>query len=351
MEFTNNGDSDAIKVRRASFDIGSGSIKMQCSDCVITTNHNVKIMNILSGKEIPVSFGADYMRNGYLSDEIQEKGVEIISYYINIAKDLNVQEFSGIATEVFRKANNGILFLKKVEHMGIPVVLLTQEMEAEVGYGSVMAMGGDDIMKDLIKNNKINVDRGCVWDSGGASFQITTYDHTKNPPKLLTFMGCYGTSITTALLVKQIQKRELVKNISSNPVTKDHSMIVIQSIKSSLDSPVPAWLLNRDVVFSASGRNSIFKLCCDILTISRNSDVPIISFTLSDAEEALDNCLERSDEELYKYVDFEHSDGPGGIVPKLCLLVAVLQYAGIKTVYTVTCIGSCAGVMRDARRW
>lgn len=151
-------------VCRAAFDIGSGSTKLQCSNCevfldatgsVIKTN----ILDELYGIEIPVQFGADFKcsSDGKLSEDIQLKGISIFSDLLSKARALGAVEFHAIATEVFRKAANGSTYLDKLRALGVPVTILTQEMEAELGFGSVQAVLMLSALPPAL----------CVWDSGG----------------------------------------------------------------------------------------------------------------------------------------------------------------------------------------
>lgn len=152
-------------IRRAAFDIGSGSTKLQCSDCEVINDTRTgatirtNIIKDLHGIEIPVQFGADLKcsTDGNLSESIQSLGISIFQELKAKAESLGAVEFHAIATEVFRRAANGQEYLDKIRACGVPVSILTQEMEAEVGFGSVQAV--------LMQNASPSAD--CVWDSGG----------------------------------------------------------------------------------------------------------------------------------------------------------------------------------------
>ena len=340
-------------VRRAAFDVGSGSTKMQCSDCEISADGQcLKIVNVLFGQERPVSFGADYMcsKTGDLSEDIQELGLQTLQDLKQEAVNLGATQFSAIATEVFRKANNGESYLDKARSLcRFPFVVLTQALEAEVGYESVMAMRthppGNEVDESSLSS------KGCAWDSGGASFQITSIDRSCEPQVIQSYMGALGTSVTTAILVREVQKQELTKETPVNPVSKEHCSHFLEVLTSKLIQEVPDWLRETHTVHAASGPNSMFNLCCDILTRLRSADRPLQSFTTEDVSQALEACLNRSNEVLKMFVDFPYSDGPRLIVPKLCLLLAVMRHTGVQAVHTVRCVGSCAGVMKDFRLW
>lgn len=108
--------------RRAAFDIGSGSSKMQISDVEISSSQETAvIISTLFGQERPVSFGADFIKSidGTLSDSIQEYGLTVIQNLKDEALRQGCTSFSAVATEVFRKATNGNQYLDKVRALGI----------------------------------------------------------------------------------------------------------------------------------------------------------------------------------------------------------------------------------------
>ncbi len=138
--------------------------------------------------------------------------------------------FSGVATEVFRRAKNGLLYLDKVREMGIKISLISQEMEGEIGFNSVCIVG------------KISPRDAVVWDSGGASFQITSLDEHS---KLRSYMGALGTSVSTGILLKEVRGDSKVDvRPAVNPVNEKEAVAHMKAVKERLDV-VPTWLLNK----------------------------------------------------------------------------------------------------------
>lgn len=361
-------------IRRAAFDIGSGATKVQCSDYKFPEDRiggggllgneereygMMGMMNIVYAEERPVPFGSDYLSSpdGYLSEKIQLRGLQTLTELKERAVTHGAIQFSAIATEVFRKAKNGEAYLERVRQLGIDVVIITQELEAELGH------------KTALINSECLDPNICVWDSGGSSFQISTYSDSS----LQTYMASIGSSTCASYLaeIKQILRTE---QTTPNPVTLEESNQLIEKISSLLPSEIPNWLTRNPstAVLSVCGKNSIFKVCCNVLDelskgplhmattppgLFRRDTAPelvsqtITAFTLRDAEKALETCLDSTDEVLCKFVNFQYSDGPKIIVPKLCLLVAVMRYLKIDYVSTVKCTGSCSGVITDNRFW
>lgn len=96
------------------------------------------------------------------------EGLAVLHMQLLQAKALGFEQFSAIATEVFRKAKNGEEYLEAVRSLGIHIQLLNQELEAELGFHSVVSVG------------RLDPAVCRVWDSGGASFQITAIGITQS---------------------------------------------------------------------------------------------------------------------------------------------------------------------------
>ena len=330
--------------RRGAFDIGSGATKLQVSD-VSSTGSLVKT---LFGQEIPCAFGADWLRSsdGCLSDNIQDKGVQILKDLKQIGDNLGVESYAVIATEVFRKAKNGHLFLERVRSMGICVTVISQEIEAELGYATAVA------------HNTGTSQRCIAWDSGGGSFQISTLnqsdtsfsDDKPDSKNLLMYMGSFGSGVATVTLIEDIQGRKLSDKITPNPVSVADADRLIGLLTDRMDMAVPVWLRDAPEVVAIGGPNSIFQLACNVLSImkkkrSSGNSAKVTIFTLSDVRSAIEECADRSDEYLQQFLAFPNSDPVTIVIPKLCLLFTVMKHTGIRKVRAVDCIGSCPGIL------
>lgn len=264
---------------------------------------------------------------------------------------------------MFRKAKNGMQYLQRIkEEIGIPVRILTQDMEAYVGYQSVVSF--DKSIK-------------YVWDSGASSFQISTLlpnttdsdatdsdatdsdsdsdSHSSSDEDeqvaLSTYMDAIGASVANRIFIENIRNESLRNyRVNVNPVTEIESTQLVDILRSRLPEP-PSWLTECSgaTVGAAAVNSSIFKLCCDVLSdIYGNS---VTSFTQEEACVALRSCFNRSNDDLMKYASFQYVGSVNAIVIKLSLLVAVMQHTGIQRVHTFPCVGSCPGVISDEQFW
>ena len=346
-----------VRELRGAIDIGSGSTKI----AVLLVEYEVgqkygRIIENLYGREHSVSFGGDYKRSstGELSVTIQDEGIatlkDMVSYVRN---EFKVTKFSAICTEVFRNARNGSEYLDRIRlEVSVPVTIITQLLEAELSFNSIIAV------------SELDRSKVCVWDSGGASFQITS---TTTPSiafpsgEFQTYMGPLGTHISTSILVEECRGQSMKGVKTVNPVSREEIPKLIEALKKKMESDIPDWLKGRDVVFGAAGQASMFKLCCDCLhSISeaqmdspqKSKTVRKTSFTAYEARLALDSFVALTDEEIVSRINIPApADGADLLIPKLALLCAVLDMTGIKEVKTICVVGSCAGMAIDNTMW
>lgn len=200
--------------------------------------------------------------------------------------------------------------------------ILTQEQEADVGFKTAVAL--QDQPADAV----------ICWDSGGASFQITACDPSGG---LRSYLGSYGTAVTTALLVESVQGRKYAECPSPNPVSMDDANALMSIIKSELQS-VPAWLSGSSTT-AIGGPNSMFCVASEALGIN--------VFDVSSLRHALEGVVGSTDEELAAraFCQGELREPPSYIVPKLCLLLAVAEHSNMEQITFCPAIGSCQGLL------
>jgi len=147
-------------IRRAAFDFGSGSIKLQVSDVDVETN-TILTTHFITNIKVPFLEDLAVSPTGSFSSAIEQKAFDALFRLKNAAEEYGAEAFSGFATEAFRKANNGEELLKNIlERTGIFVHLVSQEMEAELGFRTAL----------LLSEEK--EDNVLAWDSGAGSTQL-----------------------------------------------------------------------------------------------------------------------------------------------------------------------------------
>lgn len=156
------------------FDIGTGKIKMQ----VVELDLDGVQLKTLYCNAIPSSLQQDSMiKNGIISSEGQEKVLSVLSTLKNEAEKLSSNKFYGVATELYRKADNGQEFVEFLSNeLDIEIEVIAQDKEGILGYLTVTHEA------DLDPENSI------VWDIGSGSFQVTC----KNRDQFIVYKSPYS---------------------------------------------------------------------------------------------------------------------------------------------------------------
>jgi hypothetical protein len=190
-----------------------------------------------------------------------------------------------------------------------------------------------------------------VWDSGGASFQITS----RGPDAALrAYNGRLGTSIAYAALVAHRRAQaDAVMRATINPVSRAEAEATVAALSAALP-PLPPWLAGGPPLVCLMGINCLFRLVADVRGGRVHpifDSAPLPSFTPADVEDALARVLDKSDADLVFLVDFPHADPVEVIVPKLCLLATMTRHLQPVRVSPVAAVGSCAGVLALPSFW
>ena len=144
-------------MRRAVIDVGSNSVLLLVSE-------------LRAGKWEPMAedsaitaLGEGTKQTGLLSERGMADSLEAISRFWKVATELDVNEITAGATMAARIAQNSAEFLNRAEVQGTPVVILTGEQEAQLGFEAVVG----DSMFD-------SADRISIVDPGGQSTEMVT---------------------------------------------------------------------------------------------------------------------------------------------------------------------------------
>lgn len=369
----------ALVRRRAAFDIGSGATKLQIADVDVASS---KVVNVVFAQEVPVKFALDWKAHGRLSEAITNEGIIVLRKLCAECVAHGAEAIAAVATEVFRKAPNGKAYLERVEReLGLVVEVVEQDVEARLGFLTACALS-------MAPRSSI-----IAWDSGGASFQISS-EPASFSGALAIYSGAVGASVATAMLVEQVQGSTLHDTPSPNPVSVEHANELVRLLRAGL-ADVPAWLLGVEGICAIGGPNSLFNVAAMVIRAEgigspagekegaehgaqparqaeveseidsasdEGKDVFVVaaapSLALVDAEGFVAGprpvLLRRADVRSAILARCGESDetlellGYGEVallVPKLCLLLAVMEHAHIERVAFLPAIGSCAGLL------
>lgn len=360
MASDDEGDLPVGEVhRRGAFDIGSGAIKLQIADVDAESG---ALLRVLFAHEEPVKFALDWKTHGELSAQIQHAGMVVLRDMCARCSRSGVTAYAAIATEVFRKAPNGPAYLAGLANeLGLRVETVSQQEEARLGFLTAVALSARPRAEVI------------AWDSGGASFQITKADASG---ELLVYSGALGASVATALLVERVQGSSLAAKPTPNPCTLDEAEALVALLREALPEP-PAWLRAAPIVTAIGGPLSLFNMAGQVLreeaggppaqghpaaaadgAESAAAAAPAanpagvrgaqpVRLRLEQVRGALLAKLGESDEVLracgYREVEL--------LLPKLCLLCAVMERCDLREVEYVPAIGSCAGLLVSGERF
>jgi len=193
-------------VIRAALDIGSGATKLRVAE--IDLNEN-KIVRTLVDEQRTVSYQHALSQSGEMrfDEKTMQKGIQSILELKKLAMENQAQKVIGIATAAFRKAVNGEEFIQRInEETGVPVTIVDQEMEGELGFLAVEA--------------SIPVDENTmvVWDIGGGSLQLTMLGPDK---KMMIYRGHEASIPFRNYVIQNLQGRDIKDYATPNPMTLD----------------------------------------------------------------------------------------------------------------------------------
>lgn len=135
-------------MKYAVIDIGSNSVRLMMSNGLTTFLKHVKITKLAGG-----------IKDGILDSDAIKRTVDAVSFFVEKAKNENVDKTLIYATAAVRLAKNRQVFIDKIKDTcGICVDVISGDMEAYLG--ALGALNGTD---------------GGIIDVGGASSEISVF--------------------------------------------------------------------------------------------------------------------------------------------------------------------------------
>jgi exopolyphosphatase/guanosine-5'-triphosphate,3'-diphosphate pyrophosphatase len=118
--------------RVASIDIGTNTILLLIAEVV-----GEKIKPLFE-KEFIVRLGEGVHKNGILSKEAMDRGLQTLMQYLERCKAMEVQKIFTVGTSALREAKNSEVFLKLVKRkLGLPIQIISGEEEARLSFLAV----------------------------------------------------------------------------------------------------------------------------------------------------------------------------------------------------------------------
>ena len=201
-------------MKTAVIDVGSNSVRLMFSENGRTVFKKIQTTKL-----------ASKMKDGVLDLEAVERTVRAVSFFVNQAKELVVDNLFVFATAAVRKAKNKQLFIDKVfDDCAIKVDVISGQLESEIGAigalngtdGAIIDIGGASSEIAVVKNGNIvyskSLDVGAVTLTdkfGQNKKEVFDYLQTKldeyGNVVSEKFLAIGGTATTAASVIQQLK--------------------------------------------------------------------------------------------------------------------------------------------------
>eukprot|EP00976_Prorocentrum_cordatum_P115231 1195974-Prorocentrum_minimum.AAC.7 len=182
-------------VTLAALDVGSGATKMEVARMDTSQVPWSVVGEVLFSEQATLLLAGDLkaQSDNCLSEPIMNSAIDTLRNFKSVAEQHGAVKLRGIATAVFRLADNAPELLARIDQeLGIKLTVVSQDEEGEIGFLTA-ATGAQQPATSLhacCTNDKESYALGSggdppppmdlsavvAWDSGGASFQLTVCD-------------------------------------------------------------------------------------------------------------------------------------------------------------------------------
>lgn len=203
---------------RGSVDMGSGSTKALVA---LVDFCQKKILKVTFSEQTPIGFKESLEAskdNRFDTETIEEAQVKY-SALIASMRGLGAKSIKSVATAAFRKAANGPEAAGQIAGAtGVPIAIISQAQEAEMGVRSALILSGS------------TPESIAVWDIGGGSMQMSYF----KDQKLQVFEGDLASVSFKNAVIKDLQKKNPEKVKSPNPLRGQRAKAVQLSSQHAL---------------------------------------------------------------------------------------------------------------------
>jgi len=178
----------------AIFDIGTNSIK-----CLIAALDKRKIKTITEVSNIS-RLGKNLDKTGKISKKAMKRNIAVLSDFLQISKENQVNEIYAVSTMVLRRAENSEKFMERVnDELNLEIKIISGEKEAELSY--LAALNSLDI-----KENEF-----IIFDVGRGSTEFIFVKDNKIIKKISSNIG--AVQLTEKFLASNPVKNEELDNM------------------------------------------------------------------------------------------------------------------------------------------
>lgn len=312
-----------------AFDFGSGAVKLT-------------IAQVCEGKTEKILYGG--YRSILVAHAVQQSGGNIINQQTvekveNAMKDLMNEgekiavpkQYSGIATAIYRETQNGSQVVQSLsDKFQFHIEAISQELEGYLGF----LTAAQSVEKEQISST-------ISWDTGGASFQLVSlpsYPDDKFQENMKIVQGHLGSSKVTSLMIEEVQNKNFVEIQTTNPASTEDCDKTLQLIKLKLSElSQPDWITKESQIVGIGGITCAFNVISLITGLK--------SFNRENVISAIEKIKYKNDSELQEFPEY------GMIIPKMLLVLAVMEYFRIEKVTFSMSNGSTTGMFLYPNLW
>ncbi|KHD87795.1 MAG: hypothetical protein OM95_12340 [Bdellovibrio sp. ArHS] len=292
--------------KKGALDFGSGTTK---AFAAIVDTCQKKIVSVLYEERLPLALNEALEKSPKkeIPVETVQEALPQIKRIVNQMTQLEVKNIQAVATSVFRVAKNGAAIAQMIFHeTKVPIQVISQEREAELGYWSALAQKAVRPSETVI-----------VWDIGGGSMQM--YSRQKN--KAHIYQGNLASVTFKNQILQILQFKDPAQVSSPNPLGRQREAAV-QLAKNHAYLNVPTYFKEKAVVARWIGVGGVLSA-----SVQRQVKAGATDFTVSELDETLKRQAVLRDDQLsgsYKISD----------VSNLALVLGYMQALKIGKVET-----------------
>lgn len=291
---------------RAALDFGSGTTKAYVA--TVDTCEK-KIVKVLFEDRLPLAFNEALEKSASkeIPEETLKRAEPQIKELLEKVRRYDIKRISGVATSVFRVAKNGRAAAQSLsQKLNVPIEVITQEQEAELGYWSALAQTGIQDTKDLI-----------VWDIGGGSMQM----YTRDGGKVRVFEGDLASVTFKNQILQVLQFKDPRQNSSPNPFFRQREA-ALQLAKNHAYLNVPEYFKKKAPTARWVGVGGVLSM-----SVQRQVDKDAHEFTQAALQRTLDTRSSLRDDQIQS--DYRITD-----VSNLALVLGYMKALKIEKVET-----------------
>ena len=222
--------SDECIKTRAAFDIGSGSTKLKVAK-VDTCNQKIAKILLEANREVGYKQALKENKKNRLSRKIINYGIIKLRELKSLAESYGAESYTAVATSAFRTAKNGKRAAKRISRkLGFKINIISQEKEAKIGFVGASVIAKKDL-KDIV-----------VWDIGGGSMQMTTYEGNE---KYNIYKGKLASVSFKNHVIDEVQKHGDDRPKSPNPISLSDSELAQRDARIHAKNTVPDSIVKK----------------------------------------------------------------------------------------------------------